>query len=339
MRAHEIMTTDVVAVSSDTPTPEIARRLLEHRVSAAPVVDGSGMVIGMVSEGDLIGRSDADQEERRDWWLSLIAEGEALHPDFLATLRRPTVTARDVMSAPVVRVTEDTDDVEIARLLATHRIKRVPVVRDGRLVGIVSRADLLRALAAEQAEQRRPEHISRARNLLAEALSAIDAHFSTHRHETQTATAPASHKGAEDPVSAADFRGLAAGFERQKAQRQDQASHATALQRQRQIRALIDQHVADGNWSAIIHRAREAAERGEKETMLVRFPSDLCTDGGRAINAPLADWPKTLRGEPAEIYLLWDRDLKPHGFHLTARVLDFPGGKPGDIGLFLIWGE
>ncbi len=339
MQAHEIMTTDVVTLSSDTPTPEIARRLLEHKVSAAPVVDSSGMVIGMVSEGDLIGRSDADREQRRDWWLSLIAEGEALHPDFLATLRRPELTARDVMSAPVVTVTEDTDDLEIAQLLATHRIKRVPVVHDGRLVGIVSRADLLRALAAEQAGQRPPEHISRARNLLAEALSALDAHFPIHLRENHARPAPARNEDSENLLSATDFRKLAASHERQKVERQDEASHAAALQRQQQVKELIDHHIADENWKAIVHRAREAAEHGEREVLLLRFPSDLCTDGGRAINAPLPDWPKTLRGEAAEIYLRWERDLKPQGFHLTARVVDFPGGKPGDIGLFLAWGE
>lgn len=103
MQAHEIMTKEVVAVSPDTPTPQIAQLLLEHNISAAPVIDSSGMAIGMVSEGDLIGRSDADREARRDWWLSLIAEGEALHPDFLTTLRLPELAARDVMSAPVIR--------------------------------------------------------------------------------------------------------------------------------------------------------------------------------------------------------------------------------------------
>ena len=103
MHAQEIMTKEVVAVSPDTPTPQIAQQLLEHKISAVPVIDSAGMVIGMVSEGDLIGRSDADREERRDWWLSLIAEGEALHPDYLATLRRPELTAHDVMSAPVVQ--------------------------------------------------------------------------------------------------------------------------------------------------------------------------------------------------------------------------------------------
>lgn len=339
MQAREIMTTDVVTVSSDTPTPEIARRLLEHKVSAAPVVDSSGMVIGMVSEGDLIGRSDADREQRRDWWLSLIAEGEALNPDFLATLRRLPATARDVMSAPVVTVTEDTGDLEIAGLLATHRIKRVPVMRDGRLVGIVSRADLLRALAADQAQQRPAEHISRARNLIAEALSAIDAHFPIHRHEDHAHPAAVQLEGSGDVLSASAFRGLAADFERQNVERRDEARRSATVQRQRQVRELTAQHIANEDWQAILHRAHEAAAHGEKEVLLLRFPSDLCTDGGRAINAPLADWPKTLRGAAAEIYLRWDRELKPQGFHLAARVVDFPGGKPGDIGLFLTWGE
>ncbi|MGH7046079.1 MAG: hypothetical protein ACREE2_06780 [Stellaceae bacterium] len=76
---------------------------------------------------------------------------------------------------------------------------------------------------------------------------------------------------------------------------------------------------------------------GVGELMLLRFPADLCTDRGRAINSPLPDWPRTLRGEAAEICLCWEHDLKPGGFHLAARVPDFPGGFPGDIGLFLTW--
>jgi hypothetical protein len=82
MQAHEFMTKEPVTVSPDTPTPEIARLLLAHKISAAPVVDDAGTPIGMVSEGDLLGRGDADREARRDWWLMLLAEGEALHPDF-----------------------------------------------------------------------------------------------------------------------------------------------------------------------------------------------------------------------------------------------------------------
>ena len=145
MQAREFMTKDPVTVSPDTPTPEIAKLLLASGISAAPVLNGNGTPIGMVSEGDLLGRGEADREARRDWWLTLLAEGEALHPEFLATLRNLQLTAREVMSAPVVRITETTEAAEIARLLEEYRIKRVPVVRDDRIVGIVSRADLLRA--------------------------------------------------------------------------------------------------------------------------------------------------------------------------------------------------
>jgi hypothetical protein len=65
----------------------------------------------------------------------------------------------------------------------------------------------------------------------------------------------------------------------------------------------------------------------------------LCTDRGRAINEMEPEWPATMRGEPADLYLRWDRDLKSSGFHLTARVLDYPDGMPGDIGLVLGWGD
>src|ERR1700726_567567 len=150
LQAREFMTKDPITVSADTPTPEIARLLLAHGISAAPVVGDGGIPIGMVSEGDLLGRGEADRQARRDWWLTLLAEGEALHPEFLATLRNPQLTAREVMSAPVVRITETTEAPEIARLLEEYRIKRVPVVRDDRIVGIVSRVDLLRAFTRSE---------------------------------------------------------------------------------------------------------------------------------------------------------------------------------------------
>lgn len=71
--------------------------------------------------------------------------------------------------------------------------------------------------------------------------------------------------------------------------------------------------------------------------MLLQFLSQLCIDGGRVINVAEADWPVSLRGEPAGLYLRWERDLKTRGFTLSARVVAFPEGKPGDIGLFLGW--
>jgi len=89
----------------------------------------------------------------------------------------------------------------------------------------------------------------------------------------------------------------------------------------------------------MLHKARQAAERGQTKMLLLRFPSQLCSDRGRAINVMEPNWPSTLRGEAAELYLRWECDLKPNGFHLAARVLDYPGGMPGEIGLFLVWGE
>ena len=74
--------------------------------------------------------------------------------------------------------------------------------------------------------------------------------------------------------------------------------------------------------------------------LLLRFPSELCTDGARAINnPPNPDWPSTLQGEAMELDARWRDQLSPRGFHLAARLLDFPDGKPGDVGLFLFWGE
>ena len=339
MKANEIMTREVVSVSPETPTPEIAAALLQHGISAVPVVDGSGMVIGMVSEGDLIGRNDAEREARCDWWLALIAEGEELHPDFLASLKQKSLTARDVMSAPVVRVTEGTEITEISRLLAAHRIKRVPVVADGRVVGIVSRADLLRALTAEHQNQGQPNHVGRARQLVADALTALDHHFAV-RHEMQPRSGPLpAGAAAEEGIRAGDFRSLSADFKHRQSAQHDQESAAAAERERQRVKELIDRHIVHDRWSALLHQARLAAENGSKEFMLLRFPADLCIDRGRAINSALPEWPKTLRGEAAELYLLWERELKGRGFRLTAKVLDFPEGQPGDIGLFLIWGE
>ncbi|PWT89459.1 MAG: hypothetical protein C5B56_07080 [Proteobacteria bacterium] len=102
---------------------------------------------------------------------------------------------------------------------------------------------------------------------------------------------------------------------------------------------LLGVHVSDESWHKLLQQAREAAQHGRTEFLLLRFPSQLCSDGGRCINAPDPDWPATLQGEAAEIYVRWEHDLKPGGFHLVAKVLDFPDGMPGDIGLILVWGK
>jgi CBS domain-containing protein len=145
--ASEIMTKDVVSVGPDTPTRAAAKLLIEKGISAVPVVDASGAAIGMLTEGDIV-RGEIDRRApRRFRWLEMLAEGEDLAPEFLDYLKAADRPVREVMMTPVVAIAEDTPVQDIAETLLEHRIKRVPVLRNGRIVGIVSRADLVRALA------------------------------------------------------------------------------------------------------------------------------------------------------------------------------------------------
>jgi len=144
MQARDVMNSGVISVGPDTSVADIARLLVHNGISAVPVLDSTGAPLGIVSEGDLTGAKLRDRERRRDWWLEMLAEGTALSPLFIESVGM--VRARDVMVTPVITVDEHTPVEEIAELLERHRIKRVPVLRDGKVVGIVSRANLLRTV-------------------------------------------------------------------------------------------------------------------------------------------------------------------------------------------------
>jgi CBS domain-containing protein len=145
MQVKDVMTTSVAAVPPHMAVEDVAAFLLERRISAAPVVDDDGRLLGIVSEGDLLRRPETGTERPRSWWLSLFASSTEAAADYIKTHGRRAI---DVRTGDVVTVGEDTPLSEVAGLLERNRIKRLPVVRDGRLVGIISRADLLRALAA-----------------------------------------------------------------------------------------------------------------------------------------------------------------------------------------------
>lgn len=147
MQARDVMQTKVITATPDTTVRNIAKRLLASRISAVPVVDDDGRLVGIVSEGDLMRRPESGTERRPSWWLSLLASTEETA---LAYVMAHGGHARDVMTRELITVNEDTSLEEIAETLEKHRIKRVPVLRDGRLVGIVSRADLLHGLVARQ---------------------------------------------------------------------------------------------------------------------------------------------------------------------------------------------
>jgi CBS domain-containing protein len=147
MNASDVMTTSVLSVAPETPTRGVAKLLLEKSISAVPVVDATGAAVGMVSEGDLVQWEIKRRAPFRDWWLEMLAEGENLATEFLDYLRAADRPVCEVMRTPVITVAEDTPIQVIAKILQEHSIKRVPVLRDGRVVGIVSRGDLVRALA------------------------------------------------------------------------------------------------------------------------------------------------------------------------------------------------
>jgi CBS domain-containing protein len=147
MLAKDVMTTAVLTALPGTDVREIAQMLLERRISAVPIVDEQGRLRGIVSEGDLINRPESETQHRQSWWLRLMSAPDEQAREFLRT---HGTRAEDVMTDDVITVTEDTSLSKIAALLEKHRIKRVPVVRQGKLVGIVSRANLLQALAASR---------------------------------------------------------------------------------------------------------------------------------------------------------------------------------------------
>src|SRR5712692_10041153 len=146
MIARDVMTRDVVSVTPDTPVRKVASLLVKHRIGAVPVIEDGGAPIGIVSESDLIRPDRAAREAWRRSWLEILVEGEPLAPELRLWGSR-NHSARAVMSAPVITVSEETNLPDIAEILTTRRIKRVPVVRDGRIVGIIGCADLVRVLS------------------------------------------------------------------------------------------------------------------------------------------------------------------------------------------------
>jgi CBS domain-containing protein len=143
LTAAHVMTTKIVSVTPQTPIRHIAKLMCTKRISGVPVVDEEKRVIGIVSGGDLTRHADIVGEQHRPWWLAAFTSATAQAHDYIKTHGH---TARDVMSADVITVAPTTSLAEIAKLLQQHRIKRVPVVEGGKLVGIVARGDLLRAL-------------------------------------------------------------------------------------------------------------------------------------------------------------------------------------------------
>jgi len=146
MQAADIMTTNVISVQPDMEVREIAGLLLKHRISAVPVVNEEMRIVGLVSEGDLIRRVETGTDDRHSWWLADVFSTRDKTAEYIKSHGRK---ASDVMTQTVITVSRNTPLYEIAGLLEKHHIKRVPVTHDDRLIGIVSRANLLHGLVAQ----------------------------------------------------------------------------------------------------------------------------------------------------------------------------------------------
>ncbi|MDP3076837.1 CBS domain-containing protein [Bradyrhizobium sp.] len=145
MQARNVMVTPVVTVKPSATVQEVAARFLESKISAAPVVDDNGKLVGIVSEGDLLHRVEADTERRRSWLLRAFTEADTLAAEYVKSHGR---RVSDVMTRTVITAAPETPLHEIATLLEKNAIKRVPILENGQLVGVVSRANLLQAVAS-----------------------------------------------------------------------------------------------------------------------------------------------------------------------------------------------
>jgi CBS domain-containing protein len=145
MKAADIMTRNVISAQPETTILEAAQLMLQHRISGLPVLDGDRHVVGMVTEGDFLRRVETDTQPQRPRWAQFLLGPGRLADEYVRTSSRKV---EDVMTRQVHTIDESTPLSDVVELMEHRRIKRVPVLRDNKLVGIVSRANLLHALAS-----------------------------------------------------------------------------------------------------------------------------------------------------------------------------------------------
>ena len=147
MKASEVMATNVVTAHPHTTVKEIAELMVKHRISGVPVVDAGGKLVGILSETDLLHRAETGTEKRRKWWLGAFVDSDRLAREYAASHAHK---AADIMTTTVITVDANTDLGDVADLLERKSLKRVPVLRDGKLIGMITRGDLVRAFVARQ---------------------------------------------------------------------------------------------------------------------------------------------------------------------------------------------
>ncbi|MGA2495605.1 MAG: CBS domain-containing protein [Roseiarcus sp.] len=324
--AGDLMTTAIVSVAIGTSVRDVARLLLEKRISAVPVLGADQKLLGMVSEGDLVGRNDVDRVARRDWWLTLLVDGQPAAESLEALVSRPV---EQVMRAPVMTIEAQAPLHEIAEMFCVYDVKRLPVMRGGRIAGIVSRSDLVRAMATKVPAPAAKGSLG--------GLASMFAGMMKSKSRQSAAQPPAAPVVVAPATTAEAFLTLVTASKQAGQDEAVAAKDQAKLEQERQVKALLQEHVGTPEWTALLERARAAATLGENRFELIRFPCDLCSDGGRKIDVAETDWPTTLRGEAAEFYTRWERELRPAKFGLSAQLVDYIDGIPSNVALSLTW--
>jgi CBS-domain-containing membrane protein len=147
MQARDVMVSPVITVKQSSTVREVAETFLKHRISGAPVVDDQGKVVGVVSEGDLMHRAETGTERKRSWWLLSLTADQTLATDYV---KAHSCRVADIMSRHVITAAPDTPVRDIAEILEKSAVKRLPIMENGQLVGIVSRANLVQAVASSR---------------------------------------------------------------------------------------------------------------------------------------------------------------------------------------------
>jgi len=147
MKAADVMVSTVITVPPEASVQDVANILMTNRISSVPVVTAGGDLVGIISEGDLIRRVETDTDHRRSWWIELLLGRGPLAAEYVKSHSRKV---SDLMSRDVITASPDTPLRDVAGLLEKNGIKRVPIIADGKLVGIVSRANLVQALAVQK---------------------------------------------------------------------------------------------------------------------------------------------------------------------------------------------
>ncbi|MGE3476539.1 MAG: CBS domain-containing protein [Rhodospirillaceae bacterium] len=145
MKVADVMTQEVISVTPDTTVSDAAKLMLKEHVSGLPVITASRVLVGIVTEGDFLRRTETGTERRRPHWLEFILSQGTLAGEYVHSHAR---TVFDVMTRNVVVATEDMPLDAAVELMERKHVKRLPVVREGKVVGILARANLLHALAA-----------------------------------------------------------------------------------------------------------------------------------------------------------------------------------------------